>query len=58
MMIHNGKDERIYSDVMMHDGENERNYSDVMMHDGENERICTVSGLSRQKYNAGGIYNE
>ena len=47
--MHDGKDERICSDVMMHDGENERNYSDVMIHDGENERICTVSGLSRQK---------
>ncbi len=49
MMIHNGKDERIYSDVMMHNGKDERIYSDVMMHNGEDERICIVSGLLRQK---------
>ena len=55
MMIHDGENERNYSDVMMHYGKNERNNSNMIMHDGENERICTVSGLSRQKYNAGGI---
>ena len=34
---------------MMHNGEDERIYSDVMMHNGEDERICIVSGLPRQK---------
>ena len=33
----------------MHNGEDERIYSDVMMHNGEDERICIVSGLPRQK---------